>query len=62
MKLADQIEAYKSKYGKGDHEFKNGVKVQRLHYWLDMVYQDAVNEFKTHGTKNNANYLILCIE
>ena len=58
MKLAEQIEAYKKLHSKGNHEFKCGVKCQRLHYWLDMVYQDAVNEFKTHGTKNSANYLI----
>ena len=57
MKLADQIQAYKSKHNKGDHEFKNGVKCQRLHYWLDMMYQDAVKEFKTQGTKNTAEYL-----
>jgi hypothetical protein len=57
MKLAEQIEAYKSKHNKGDHEFKNGVKVQLLHYWLDMVYSDAVKEFKTYGTKNDAEYL-----
>ena len=58
MKLADQIEAYKKKHPKGDHTFKCGVKCQRLHYWLDMVYNDAVKEFKIYGTKNNANYLI----
>jgi hypothetical protein len=61
MKLAEQIEVYKSKHGKGDHTFKNGVKVQRLHYWLDMVYSDAVKEFKMYGTKNNANYLLFLL-
>jgi hypothetical protein len=61
MKLSEQIEIYKSKNGKGDHEFKNGVKVQRLHYWLDMVYSDAVKEFKMYGTKNNANYLLFLL-
>ena len=62
MKLADQIEAYKSKHPKGDHTFKNGVKCQKLHQFLDMVYQDAVKEFKTHGTKNNAEYLKMLIK
>lgn len=57
MTLQQQIEAYKSKNSKGDHEFKNGVKCQRLHYWLDMMYNDAVKEFKTKGTKNTAEYL-----
>jgi hypothetical protein len=57
MTLQQQIEAYKSKNRKGDHTFKNGVKCQRLHYWLDMMYQDAVKEFKTQGTKNTAEYL-----
>jgi hypothetical protein len=62
MKLAEQIETYKSKHGKGDHEFKNGVKCQKLHYWLDMVYQDAIKEFKTQGTKNTAEYLKLLLK
>lgn len=58
MKLAEQIEEYKKKHSKGDHEFKCGVKCQRLHIFLDDFYKQAVKEFKTHGTKNNANYLI----
>lgn len=62
MKLAEQIELYKKKHSKGDHTFKCGVKVQRLHYWLDMMYQDAVKEFKMYGTKNNAEYLKMLIK
>lgn len=57
MKLTDHIEVYKKLHPDRHHEFKNGVKCQRLHYWLDMVYNDAVKEFKTYGTKNNAEYL-----
>jgi hypothetical protein len=62
MKLAEQIETYKSKHEKGDHEFKNGVKCQKLHYFLDTAYQDAVNEFKKYGTKNTAEYLKLLLK
>lgn len=62
MKLAEQIEAYKKLHGKGNHEFKCGVKCQRLHIFLDEFYKQAVKEFKTTGTKNNANYLKLLLQ
>jgi hypothetical protein len=62
MKLAEQIEAYKKVYRNTDHQFKCGVKCQRLHTFLDNTYSDAVKEFKTTGTKNNANYLKLLLQ
>lgn len=62
MKLAEQIEAYKKVYRNTDHTFKCGVKCQRLHIFLDEFYKQAVKEFKTTGTKNNANYLKLLLK
>ena len=57
MTLKEQIEAYKAKHPNREHTFSNGVKTQRLHYWLDLVYSNAIEEFKKYGTQNDANYL-----
>lgn len=58
MTLSEKIEAYKKLHRNNDHVFRNGTKCQKLHTFLDMVYKDAVNEFKTVGTKNNADFLL----
>jgi len=63
MKLIEKIEDYKSKHRDTvEHTFKNGTILKagngiKLHMWLDNIYIDAVREFKTTGTKNNANFL-----
>lgn len=63
MKLIEKIEDYKSKHRDTvEHTFKNGIILKagygiKLHQWLDNIYIDAVFEFKTTGTKNNANFL-----
>ena len=58
MKLQDHIEAYKKLHPNRDHTFKDGTIVKaKLHEWLDQFYLDCVKEFKTYGTKNNAEYL-----
>lgn len=59
MKLAEQIEQYKNNNPNHlKHTFKDGTQLKaKLHTFLDNCYFDAVNEFKTHGTKNTATWL-----
>lgn len=60
MKLSDIINQYKKDHlNRSEHIFKDGTQLKgKLHTWLDNCYLDAVKEFKTHGTKNTANWLI----
>jgi hypothetical protein len=63
MKLAEKIEAFKIKIpNRLEHTFKNGLIFKgsgnyRLHWWLDSLYKDAVNEWNTKKEKNIANFL-----
>lgn len=57
MKLAEQIEIYKSKNPNKEHTFKNGVKCPKLHDWLDKQYKDCIQEYKLYGTDNWAQYV-----
>ena len=63
MKLADKIEAFKIKTpNRLEHTFKNGLTFKgsgtyKLHYWIDILYKDAVNEWVTNKTQNNVSFL-----
>jgi hypothetical protein len=63
MKLAEKIEAFKIKTpNRLEHTFKNDLKFKgsgtyKLHWWLDSLYKDAVNEWNTKKEKNIANFL-----
>lgn len=63
MKLADKIELFKKNNpDRLEHTFKNGLIFKgsgtyKLHWWIDSLYKDAVNEWKTSKTKNNADFL-----
>jgi len=59
MKLQDKINNYKKTHkNTSEHVFKDGTQLKgKLHTWIDNCYLDAVNEFKTLGTKNTANWL-----
>jgi hypothetical protein len=67
MKLADKIEAFKIKTpNRLEHTFKNGLIFKgsgtyKLHWWIDSIYKDAVNEWNTKKEKNIANFLEKCI-
>ena len=60
MKLIDHIAEYKANNRNTvEHKFKDNTIFKggygiKLHEWLDNIYQDAVFEFKTQGTKNTA--------
>ena len=60
MTLAEQITQYKKNNpNRLEHVFKDGTQLKaKLHTFLDNCYFDAVNEFKMHGTKNTANWLL----
>jgi len=67
MKLAEKIEAFKMKTpNRLEHTFKNGLIFKgsgtyKLHWWIDSLYKDAVNEWNTKKEKNIANFLEKCI-
>jgi hypothetical protein len=67
MKLADKIELFKKNNpDRLEHTFKNGLIFKgsgnyRLHWWIDSLYKDAVNEWNTKKEKNIANFLEKCI-
>jgi hypothetical protein len=63
MKLADKIELFKKNNpNRLEHTFKNGLIFKgsgtyKLHWWLDSLYKDAVNEWKFNKTTNNVDFL-----
>ena len=63
MKLADKIELFKKNNPERlEHTFKNGLIFKgsgtyKLHYWIDSIYKDAVNEWNTSKTQNNVSFL-----
>jgi hypothetical protein len=67
MKLSDKIEAFKIKTpNRLEHTFKNGMIFKgsgsyKLHWWIDSLYKDAVNEWIEKKEKNIANFLEKCI-
>jgi hypothetical protein len=67
MKLAEKIEAFKIKTpNRLEHTFKNGLIFKgngtyKLHWWLDSIYKDAVNEWVTKKEKNISKFIEKCI-
>jgi len=63
MKLADKIELFKKNNpDRLEHTFKNGLIFkglgkQKLYWWIDSLYKDAVNEWNTSKTQNNVSFL-----
>ena len=63
MKLADKIELFKKNNpNRLEHTFKNGLVFKgignyKLHWFIDNIYKDAVNEWNTKKEKNIANFL-----
>ncbi len=63
MKLAEKIELFKKNNpDRLEHTFKNGLKFKgtgtyKLHYWIDSIYKDVVNEWRSFKTKNNKEFL-----
>jgi hypothetical protein len=63
MKLKDKIELFKKNNpDRLEHTFKNGLIFKgsgtyKLHYWIDSLYKDAVNEWNTSKTQNNVSFL-----
>jgi len=68
MKVTEAITAYKEKHKNTfEHEFRNGTIFRggcgiKLYEWMDSLYQDAVKEFKTTGTKKNVEFIKSLIE
>lgn len=63
MKLKDKIQIFKeSNPNRLEHTFKNGMKFKgsgeyKLHYWLDSIYKDVVNEWHSFKTEKNKSFL-----
>ena len=63
MKLKDKIQLFKENNpNRLEHTFKNGMIFKgsgtyKLHYWLDKIYKDAVNEWNFSKTQKNVKFL-----
>jgi len=63
MKLSDKIELFKKNNpDRLEHTFKNGLifkglEKQKLYWFIDSLYKDAVNEWNTSKTQNNVFFL-----
>jgi hypothetical protein len=63
MKLADKIEAFKIKTpNRLEHTFKNGLIFKgsgtyKLHWWIDSLYKDAVNEWIEKKCTDTSKFL-----
>ena len=63
MKLKDKIELFKkTNPDRLEHTFKNGMIFKgsgsyKLHYWLDSIYKDVVNEWNSFKTEKNKSFL-----
>ena len=63
MKLAEKIELFKkSNPDRLEHTFKNGLIFkglgkQKVYWFIDSIYKDAVNEWVTDKTQNNVSFL-----
>ena len=63
MKLAEKIEAFKMKTpNRLEHTFKNGLIFKgsvtyKLHWWIDSIYKDVVNEWHSFKTKKHKSFL-----
>ncbi len=67
MKLVEQLSKFKQEvpdciqYSFTDKMSFKGTADSKLHQWLDRIYEDAVKEFKLHGTTNTADFLFKLI-
>ena len=67
MKLADKIELFKKNNpDRLEHTFKNGLIFkglgkQKLYWFIDSLYKDAVNEWVTKKEENIAKFIEKCI-
>ena len=67
MKLADKIELFKIKTpNRLEHTFKNALEFKgsgtyKLHWWIDSLYKDAVNEWIEKKEENIAKFIEKCI-
>jgi hypothetical protein len=63
MKLAEKIELFKKNNpDRLEHTFKNGLIFKgsgtyKLHWWIDSIYKDAVNEWHRFKTKKHKSFL-----
>ncbi|CAB4149078.1 hypothetical protein UFOVP532_48 [uncultured Caudovirales phage] len=63
MKLADKIELFKKNNpDRLEHTFKNGLNWKgsgsyKLHWWLDSIYKDIVNEWHSFKTEKHKSFL-----
>ena len=63
MKLKDRVQLFKENNpNRLEHTFKNGMIFKgsgeyKLHYWIDNIYKDAVNEWNFSKTQNNVKFL-----
>jgi len=63
MKLADKIELFKKNNpDRLEHTFKNGLIFkglgkQKVYWFIDGIYKDAVNEWNFSKTQNNVKFL-----
>jgi hypothetical protein len=67
MKLIDKVELFKKNNpDRLEHTFKNGLIFkglgkQKLYWFIDSIYKDAVNEWKFSKTQNNVKFLNDCL-
>lgn len=63
MKLKDRVQLFKENNpDRLEHTFKNGLIFKgsgnyKLHWWLDSIYKDAVNEYIKNKTDFLAKFL-----
>ncbi|CAB4147710.1 hypothetical protein UFOVP516_42 [uncultured Caudovirales phage] len=63
MKLADKIELFKKNNpDRLEHTFKNGLIFkglgkQKVYWFIDSIYKDAVNEWVSSKTQENVKFL-----
>ena len=63
MKLKDKIQIFKENNpDRLEHTFKNGLIFKgsgtyKLHWWLDSIYKDVINEWVTIKKEKNKSFL-----
>ena len=63
MKLKDKLELFKKNNpDRLEHTFKNGLIFkglgkQKLYWFIDSIYKDAINEWNFSKTQNNVSFL-----
>ena len=63
MKLKDKVQLFKENNpDRLEHTFKNGLIFKgsgsyKLHWWIDSIYKDVVNEWVTIKKEKNKSFL-----